>query len=94
MDSDDKLVSFPNTQKENDTSESIDKENKKSLLWRCNACNHSIFENDDKENPNNKVLPLNMGGIMIYCCPSCRTLQLPEEIFNEILKKATSRIIT
>ena len=41
-----------------------------------------------------KVLPLNMGGIMIYTCPNCYTLQIPPELFEEILKKAGSNIIT
>ena len=41
-----------------------------------------------------KVLPLNLGGMMIYVCPNCYTFQLPEEIFDEVFKKANSQIIT
>ena len=44
--------------------------------------------------PKSKVLPLNMGGVMIYTCPNCYTLQIPAELFEEILKKAGSNIIT
>ena len=47
-------------------------------------------QNDDKS----KVLPLNLGGMMIYVCPNCRTFQMPEEVFDEVFKKATSKIIT
>lgn len=85
MSEDEKIVSFPTETK---------KQTEDKLLWKCEACKHTIFESDEKKDTGNKVLPLNMGGIMIYCCPKCRTLQLPEEIFTEILRKATSKIIT
>ena len=65
------------------------------ILWQCKACNHAITENMEKtEAEGSKVLPLNMGGMMVYVCPNCRTFQLPEEVFNEVMKKATSNIIT
>ena len=66
-----------------------------TLLWQCKACNHIITESMEKsEADGSKVLPLNMGGMMIYVCPNCRTFQLPEEVFNDVMKKATSKIIT
>ena len=49
---------------------------------------------EDAKSEKNKLLPLNLGGLMIYVCPNCYTLQLPEEVFKEILKKSTSNIIT
>ena len=64
-------------------------------LWECKACGHKITGSMEKENaPKSKVLPLNMGGVMIYTCPNCYTLQIPPELFEEILKKAGSNIIT
>lgn len=64
-------------------------------LWKCHACKHIITERMDEMNlDKSKVLPLNMGGMMIYICPNCRTLQLPQEVFDEIFKKANSKIIT
>ena len=42
----------------------------------------------------NKVLPLTLGPLMVYVCPNCYTLQLPEEMYKEILKKIDSNIIT
>ena len=67
----------------------------KEVLYHCKACNHKITDvmrNNDEDK--SKVLPLNIGGVMIYVCPNCYTLQLPEELYEEILKKATSNIIT
>ena len=65
------------------------------LLWQCVACKHVITESMEKdEAAGSKVLPLNMGGMMVYVCPNCRTFQLPEEVFNEVMKKAESKIIT
>ena len=65
------------------------------LLWECKACGHKITESMEESNAEgSKVLPLNMGGMMVYVCPNCRTFQLPEEVFNEVMKKATSNIIT
>ena len=65
------------------------------ILWQCKACNHAITEGMEKsEAEGSKVLPINMGGMMVYVCPNCRTFQLPEEVFNEVMKKATSNIIT
>jgi hypothetical protein len=64
-------------------------------LWKCHACKHIITERMDELNlDKSKVLPLNMGGMMIYICPNCRTLQIPQEVFDEIFKKANSKIIT
>ena len=65
------------------------------VLWECKACKHVITDSMEKsEAEGSKVLPLNMGGMMVYVCPNCRTFQLPEEVFNEVMKKATSNIIT
>ena len=65
------------------------------VLWSCKACGHKITGSMEKENaPKSKVLPLNMGGVMIYICPNCFTLQIPAELFEEIMKKAESNIIT
>ena len=47
-----------------------------------------------KDIEKNKVIPLSLGPLMVYVCPGCYTLQLPEEVFKEILKKSTSNIIT
>jgi predicted RNA-binding Zn-ribbon protein involved in translation (DUF1610 family) len=64
-------------------------------LWKCHACKHIITERMDALGlDKSKVLPLNMGGMMIYVCPNCRTFQLPQEVFDEIFKKANSKIIT
>tara|TARA_Y100001938_G_C7949200_1_gene358380 strand:+ start:257 stop:508 length:252 start_codon:yes stop_codon:yes gene_type:complete len=82
---DDKIKEFP-----------IDKANTSDeVLWKCNACNHKITESmEKKEVKGSKVLPMNLGGIAIYVCPNCRTFQLPEEVYDAILKKAESRIIS
>ena len=66
-----------------------------TILWNCLACGHSITERMDEQNEDkSKVLPLNLGGMMIYVCPNCRTFQMPEEVFDEVFKKAASKIIT
>ena len=65
------------------------------VLYHCKACGHKITDvMKDKDEDKSKVLSLNLGGIMIYVCPNCYTMQLPEELYEEILKKATSSIIT
>ena len=65
------------------------------LLWECKACGHQITESMEKaETDDSKVLPLNLGGMMIYVCPGCYTMQLPEEVYKQVLQKATSNIIT
>jgi uncharacterized protein with PIN domain len=65
------------------------------VLYHCKACDHKITEvMKEKEEEKAKVLPLNLGGIMIYVCPNCYTMQLPEELYEEILRKANSNIIT
>ena len=65
------------------------------LLWQCKACGHHITESMEKaETDDSKVLPLNLGGMMIYVCPGCYTMQLPEEVYKQVLQKATSNIIT
>jgi hypothetical protein len=48
----------------------------------------------DEKNEKNKVLPLSLGQMLIYVCPNCYTLQMSEEMFKEILKRSTSKIIT
>ena len=68
---------------------------KDKVMWGCKACGHNITESMDEKNAEkSKVLPLTIGSVMIYVCPNCYTLQVPEELFNEILKKSTSTIIT
>ena len=66
------------------------------VLFHCKACNHKITESmeKDEKDEKNKVLPLSLGPLVIYVCPNCYTLQLPEEVFKEILKKSTLNIIT
>ena len=65
------------------------------ILWECKACGHQITEAMEKaEAEGSKVLPLNLGGMMIYVCPGCYTMQLPEEVYKQVLQKATSNIIT
>ena len=65
------------------------------LLWQCKACGHQITESMEKaEAEGSKVLPLNLGGMMIYVCPGSYTMQLPEEVYKQVLQKATSNIIT
>ena len=65
------------------------------ILWECKACKHHITESmEEAETDDSKVLPLSLGGMMIYVCPNCYTMQLPEEVYKQVLKKATSNIIT
>ena len=65
------------------------------VLFHCKACNHKITESMEKKDiEKNKVIPLSLGPLVVYVCPGCYTLQLPEEVFKEILKKSTSNIIT
>ena len=66
------------------------------VFYHCKACNHKITESmeKDEESEKNKVLPLSLGPLMVYVCPNCYTLQLPEEMYKEILKKIDSNIIT
>ena len=66
------------------------------FFYHCKACNHKITESmeKDEESEKNKVLPLSLGPLMVYVCPNCYTLQLPEEMFKEILKASNSKIIT
>ena len=65
------------------------------VLYHCKACDHKITDvMKEKDDAKAKVLHLNIGGIMIYVCPNCYTMQLPEELYEEILRKATSNIIT
>ena len=64
-------------------------------LFHCKACGHQITESmEANEEKGSKVLPLNLGGMMIYVCPGCYTMQLPEEVYNKVLEKTTSNIIT
>ena len=66
------------------------------VLFHCKACNHKITESmeKDEKDEKNKVLPLSLGPLVIYVCPNCYTLQLPEEVFKEVLKERTLNIIT
>ena len=66
------------------------------VFYQCKACGHKITESmeKNKEGEKNKVLPLSLGPLMVYVCPNCYTLQLPEEMFKEILKMSDSKIIT
>ena len=81
-----KVVEFP--------IEKVEVEDK--VFYHCKACNHKITESMEKNEraEKNKVLPLSLGPLMVYVCPSCYTLQLPEEMYKEILKKIDSNIIT
>ena len=82
-DEENKILKFPEPQPED------------KLLWECKACHHQITESMEKaETDDSKVLPLNLGGMMIYVCPGCYTMQLPEEVYKQVLQKATSNIIT
>ena len=64
-------------------------------LLQCKACGHQITESMEKKDiEKNKVIPLSLGPLVVYVCPGCYTLQLPEEVYKEILKKSTSNIIT
>ena len=68
---------------------------KEEPLWQCKACGHKITESMEKDNAEkSKVLPFNLAGVMIYVCPNCYTLQLPAELFEEILRKSASNIIS
>ena len=66
------------------------------VFYQCRACGHKITESmeKDEKNDKNKVLPLSLGNMLIYVCPNCYTLQMSEEVFKEILKRSTSKIIT
>ena len=66
------------------------------VFYQCRACGHKITESmeKDEKGEKNKVLPLSLGPLMVYVCPNCYTLQLPEEMYREILKKIDSNIIT
>ena len=66
------------------------------VFYQCRASSHKITESMEKDEAGekNKVLPLSLGPLMVYVCPNCYTLQLPEEMFKEILKKIDSNIIT
>ena len=66
------------------------------VFYHCKACDHKITESmeKDEKNEKNKVLPLSLGQMLIYVCPNCYTLQMSEEVFKEILKRSTSKIIT
>ena len=66
------------------------------VFYHCKACSHKITESMEKDErgEKNKVLPLSLGPLMVYVCPNCYTLQLPEEMYREILKKIDSNIIT
>ena len=82
-DEEDKILKFPDPPPED------------KLLWQCKACGHQITESMEKaEAEGSKVLPLNLGGMMIYVCRGCYTMQLPEEVYKQVLQKATSNIIT
>ena len=66
------------------------------VFYHCRACNHKITESMEKDEAceKNKVLPLSLRPLMVYVCPNCYTLQLPEEMYKEILKKIDSNIIS
>ena len=66
------------------------------VLFHCKACDHKITESmeKDEKDEKNKVIPLSLGPLVVYVCPNCYTLQLPEEVFKETLKKSTSNLIT
>ena len=83
-----KIVKFPDQTP-------ADQPKEDEILWECKACHHQITESmETNEEKGSKVLPLNLGGMMIYVCPGCYTMQLPEEVYNKVLEKTTSNIIT
>ena len=83
----DKTIRFP--------IEKVIPQKEDKTLFHCKACNHKITESMEKKDiEKNKVIPLSLGPLVVYVCPNCYTLQLPEEVFKEILKKSTSNIIT
>jgi hypothetical protein len=65
--------------------------------WQCKCCGVKVDENSEK-----KVLPIAMGGnqndrnsaLTFFVCPSCFTIQMPEEMYNELNRRIQSRIIT
>jgi hypothetical protein len=59
----------------------------KEIVYKCNACGHEV---DKSEGEN--VLMINLN-VPVLICPNCRTLQLPEQVFNDLLEQASSRII-
>lgn len=66
-------------------------------FWECGACNTRVDDNSTV-----KVLPINVGGnpqtgvpgMTFYVCPTCHVLSMPPEMFDEIHRRMTSRIIT
>jgi predicted metal-binding protein len=54
-DESEKVIKFPEPPK------------KDEILWECKACHHQITESmEANEEKGSKVLPLNLGGMMIY----------------------------
>jgi len=62
------------------------KEEKKPL-YVCEACKHNTYDESG-------ILSLNLGGMPVVVCEKCRTIQLPEKIYQQLKDRLSSRIIT
>tara|TARA_R110000824_G_scaffold146823_1_gene315950 strand:+ start:18958 stop:19299 length:342 start_codon:yes stop_codon:yes gene_type:complete len=68
----------------------------KSNNWVCKCCGVEVDDKSDR-----KVLPISMGGdpnnpqysLTFYICPGCYSVQMPEEIFEEMHRRMNSSII-
>tara|TARA_R110000744_G_scaffold46571_4_gene102904 strand:+ start:1550 stop:1819 length:270 start_codon:yes stop_codon:yes gene_type:complete len=86
---DENIIKFPSKEPEQPKEEIKD-------YWECKCCGVHVDENSEK-----KVLPISMGGdpsnpqhaLTFYICPNCFTLQMPEELFDEMQRRMNSRII-
>ena len=81
---DTKILKFPGTE---DKKEVEENQNGKELNhFICVACG---YEQKDDE----KLIGFNLGPIPTIVCPYCRTLQIPELIYEGIHRQITSNII-
>jgi len=51
----------------------------------CLACNTKFIKD---------TLALNMSGMPVLICPNCRTLQIPKDVYDDIMSTKQSNIIT
>ena len=68
-----------------DNEEKILKFPEKKVVVVCKACKGEFDE---------KTIAINLGPLPVIICPNCRCLQIPEEIYNEIVKQNSSNIVT
>lgn len=76
----------------------MSEENREEVVeyWQCKCCNIKVDDKSDR-----KVLPIVMGGdpnipesnITFFICPNCYTVQMPEQMFEELHKRINSNII-